>query len=63
MSDNTRPTSRLLNVEEVSNYLGVRTSWIYDNWKAEGIPFLRIGGQLRARYADLERWLDSQQAA
>jgi excisionase family DNA binding protein len=59
----TRPSNRLLNVEEVANYLGVRTSWIYDNWKAKGIPFLRIGGQLRVRYGDLDAWLNDQRAA
>ena len=47
----------------VAEYLGIRESWIYDNWRKEALPFFRIGNQLRARRAELEDWLKGQRAA
>ena len=58
-----RPNDHLLSVSEVAEYLGIRKSWIYDNWQNEAIPFFRIGNQLRARPTELDDWLNSQRAA
>jgi excisionase family DNA binding protein len=58
-----RSNDHLLSVSEVAEYLGIRQSWIYDNWRTEAIPFLRIGNQLRARRDDLDDWLKAQRAA
>ncbi|WP_433338794.1 helix-turn-helix domain-containing protein [Spirillospora sp. CA-294931] len=52
-----------MSVSEVAEYLSVRESWVYDNWRAEGIPFFRIGNQLRASRVDLDDWLASRRAA
>lgn len=52
-----------LDLQGVATYLGVKKSWVYDNWRREGIPFLKIGGQLRARRADLDKWLNGKWAA
>ena len=53
---------KLMTVSEVAEYLGKPLSWVYGNWKTEGIPFKRIGNQLRCRPNDLELWIDSQAA-
>lgn len=48
----------MLSVDDVAAYLRKPRSWVYGNWRAVGIPFKRVGSQLRCRPADLERWLD-----
>ncbi|WP_344635967.1 helix-turn-helix domain-containing protein [Kitasatospora cystarginea] len=49
-----------MTVEEVANYLRKPMSWVYSNWRCEGIPFRRVGQSLRCRTGDLEKWLDQQ---
>jgi hypothetical protein len=52
----------MLTPAQVGDHLGRPVSWVYDNWRAQGIPFVKIGQALRCRPADLERWIDSQAA-
>ncbi|MFD0384482.1 helix-turn-helix domain-containing protein [Streptomyces stramineus] len=47
---------------DVAEYLGKPMSWVYNEWRGVGIPFKRIGNQLRCRQADLEDWFDQQAA-
>lgn len=54
--------TKLMTVIDVAAYLGVPKSWVYDNWKREEIPFLKIGQGLRCRPNDLDRWLDARGA-
>ncbi|WP_367132500.1 MULTISPECIES: helix-turn-helix domain-containing protein [Streptomyces] len=54
--------TRLLTAVDVAEYLGKPLSWVYNEWRAVGIPFRRIGNQLRCRRADLEKWIDEQAA-
>lgn len=51
---------KLMTVDEVAEYLGRPKHWIYNNHKARGIPFKKVGQSLRCRPADLEKWLDRQ---
>lgn len=51
---------RLMTVDDVADYLSKPRSWVYGNWKAEQIPFRKVGQSLRCRPADLEKWLDDQ---
>ncbi|GAB2704177.1 hypothetical protein GCM10010442_23250 [Kitasatospora kifunensis] len=53
--------SNLMDVQQVANYLNKPRSWVYENWRPEGIPFKKIGQSLRCRPADLERWIDRQE--
>lgn len=50
----------MLTVDDVADYLVKPSSWVYSNWKREGIPFRKVGQALRVRPADLENWIDSQ---
>lgn len=52
--------TKLLTLDEVSEYLNKPRSWVYGNWKKEGIPFRKVGQSLRCRPGDLEKWLDRQ---
>lgn len=59
----TTSTDRLMNTPEVADFLGMKESWVRDNWLSQGIPFYRLGGQLRAKRSELDRWLQGQRAA
>ncbi|UED88205.1 helix-turn-helix domain-containing protein [Streptomyces profundus] len=50
----------MLTLDEVADYLGKPKGWVYANWRVAGIPFKRIGNQLRCRPTDLEQWIDRQ---
>jgi excisionase family DNA binding protein len=50
----------MLGVEDVAAYLDKPKSWVYGNWREQGIPFRKIGNQLRCRPTDLEEWIDRQ---
>ena len=53
----------MLTLDEVAAYLDKSKDWLYHNWRTEGIPFKRIGNQLRCRLRDLDDWIDRQAAA
>ncbi len=52
--------SRMMNAAQVAEYLGVKVSWLYDNYRQEGIPSYRVGRGLRFRQSDLDHWLDER---
>jgi len=51
----------LASAKEVSAYLGVPLSTIYQ-WRYRGVGprAVKVGRHLRYRWADVERWLDEQ---
>lgn len=53
-------TNDLLTIEELADLLGVKVSWLYAQTSAKRIPFLKLGGRLRFRRADVERWIEGQ---
>ncbi|MER6175494.1 helix-turn-helix domain-containing protein [Streptosporangium sp. NPDC001681] len=50
-------------MDQIADYLGIPKSRIYDNWRAWGLPFIRIGQQLRCDPADFGKWIEKQKAA
>lgn len=54
-------TGRLMSVDDLSTYLGVKKTWIYNNHKAVGLQARKVGGHLRFRMADVDRWIDKQE--
>jgi hypothetical protein len=57
-------TSTLLTTDEVAAWLR-RPPRSLVNWRyrGEGPPYLRVGGSIRYRAVDIERWLDAQRVA
>lgn len=54
--------AKLMTVDDVADYLNKPRCLVYGNWKAEQIPFRKVGQSLRCRPADLDRRLDAQGA-
>ncbi|WP_347882533.1 helix-turn-helix domain-containing protein [Streptomyces hygroscopicus] len=52
----------LMSTDDVAKYLAMPKSWVYGNWRSQGIPFKRVGNALRCRMGDLDDWLDRQVA-
>lgn len=52
--------SPLMSLADVADYLKKPKGWVYENWMRLGIPFRKVGNQLRCRPRDLENWLDSK---
>jgi excisionase family DNA binding protein len=48
----------LWGIEEVSSYLGIPSSSIYKMTAKGVIPHVKLGGRVRFRQADIDRWLD-----
>jgi excisionase family DNA binding protein len=55
---------RLLTVKEVADYLAVPPATIY-GWRHRGVGPLgfRVGRHVRFRWADVERWVETQRTA
>ena len=52
---------RLWGIEDAADYLGVPVSAVYKMTSQRSrspIPHVKLGGRLRFRKADLDRWLD-----
>ncbi|MDX6738612.1 helix-turn-helix domain-containing protein [Actinocorallia sp. A-T 12471] len=52
-----------MGIPEVADYFALKRSWLYDHWRAQGIPFRKLGGQLRIRRSELDEWYEIQPAA
>jgi excisionase family DNA binding protein len=49
--------SNLLTAEQVAKKLGKPTSWVYNNLRREGIPFIKLGQQYRFAEEELDTWI------
>lgn len=49
---------RLLNADEVSEWLQVSKSWLYDSIESGKFPHVRVGRQVRFRHEDVESYLN-----
>lgn len=54
------PSPVLMSPDDVAKYLVKPKSWVYGNWRSQGIPFKKVGNALRCRMVDLNEWLDRQ---
>jgi len=55
------PASRLLEAEDVADYLGMRTDWVYREVRAGRLPHIRLGRAVRFRRESIEAWLESHE--
>jgi excisionase family DNA binding protein len=52
---------RLLNVEQLANYLGVPVATLYQwRYRGEGPPGFRVGRHVRYRWTDVAEWIERQ---
>ena len=52
---------RLVDVEELVDYLGVPVATLYQwRYRSEGPPGFRVGRHLRYRWIDIEEWISDQ---
>lgn len=47
-----------MSVADLAEYLGVTPAWVYNNHRTLNIPARKIGGHLRFRLADVDRWIE-----
>ena len=52
--------ANLLNVEELSCYLNVSKSSIYNYIKEQSIPSIKLKGRLLFSAEDINKWIDSK---
>ncbi len=52
---------RLLEVQDVADYLGVRTDRVYREVRAGRLPHIRLGRAVRFRRESIEAWVDSRE--
>ena len=50
----------LLNVESLSEYLGVNKTWVYDRVKFNEIPHIKMGKYLRFKKKQIDKWIEKQ---
>jgi len=62
MTPKTETVSPLFSVMEAAAYLGMSKDWVYENLK-KLIPHVKIGGSLKFRREDLDRYIASQTVA
>lgn len=48
----------IFDVPGLAEYLKVSRKWIYEKTHYKEIPYIKIGGQLRFRKKDIDKWLD-----
>ena len=51
--------NELMTVDEVADYLKVKTSWVYEKVHTRQIPFQKAGRFPRFRKKNIDKWLDN----
>jgi excisionase family DNA binding protein len=55
--------SGYLNVQNIANYLGIRTSTLYSMVEKKRVPHYRIGRQIRFKKTEIDAWMAGQREA
>jgi len=48
---------KVLTVKETAEVLKVKPQWVYRMIRSDGLPFIRLGRQIRIDESSLEKWL------
>ena len=54
-----RSNDEIFDVQGLAAYLKVSKKWIYERTHLKEVPYLKIGGQLRFRKKDIDKWVDT----
>lgn len=57
----TERGSKLLEADDVAEYLGMRTDWVYREVRAGRLPHIRLGRAVRFRRESIEAWLEARE--
>ena len=52
----------LMNTKDVAKKLGVSENWVYSHLRTRKplLPHVRLGGNIRFREADIDKWIEEQ---
>ena len=52
----------LMTIREVAKKLGVSENWVYSHLRVRKplVPHVRLGGNIRFRAADIDKWIEEQ---
>jgi excisionase family DNA binding protein len=52
----------LMTIREVAKKLGVSENWVYSHLRVRKplVPHVRLGGNIRFRESDIDRWIEEQ---
>ena len=51
---------KLLTLDDLAKFLNISRRTVYRLLKASDLPAYRVGGHMRFRRDDIEKWLDNQ---
>lgn len=57
-NNKTNNDDTIFDVQGLADYLRVSIKWVYERTHLNEIPFLKVGGHLRFRKKDIDKWLD-----
>ena len=49
---------KVLTVKETADVLKVKPQWVYRMMRTDGLPYIRLGRQVRVDEDDLKQWVD-----
>jgi len=55
--------ARLLEADEMAEYLGMRTDWVYREVRAGRLPHIRLGRAVRFRRESIDAWREARERA
>ena len=56
-----RKDDRLLDVTEVADLLGMKTSWVYERTRTKTIPHFHLGKYVKFWESDVQKWLQERE--
>ena len=56
-----QPVTRLLEADDVAQFLGMRTDWVYREVRAGRLPHIRLGRAVRFRRESIEALLATRE--
>jgi excisionase family DNA binding protein len=59
-SEKTSANDFIFDVKQLSKYLNVPDSWIYRQTCDHNIPYYKLGGYLRFKKPEIDKWLEEQ---
>ena len=59
-SEKTSANDFIFDVKQLSEYLNVPDSWVYRQTCDHSIPYYKLGGYLRFKKTEIDKWLEEK---